>query len=111
MDYKFKNVYLKYIIYINTKQLIGYKSIFKNKWTLWFHNQYDNNWTLDSYKKIYSVNNISSFWQLFNNYNDISNGMYFFMKNKIKPTYEDKHNKNGGYWSIKINNLCYNYQL
>lgn len=99
----FFTLYYKFNIYINTKKLIAYKSKFKYKWTLWYHNPYDTNWTLESYKKIYTINNISSFWQVFNNHYDLLNGMYFLMKNNINPIYEDKNNINGGYWSIKVN--------
>ena len=29
-------------------------------------------------------------------------GMFFLMRNKIKPVWEDEHNKSGGCWSFKV---------
>ena len=99
----FQNIYTKYVIFLNTKKLIAYKSKFKNCYNLWIHSTYNNDWSLDSYQKIYNINNISSFWKVFNNHYDLLDGMYFFMKDNINPIYEDNNNINGGYWSIKIN--------
>ena len=99
----FENIYRKYVISLNSKKLIAYKSKFKNSFNLWIHGAYNNDWSLESYQKIYNINNISSFWKVFNNHYDLLDGMYFFMKNNINPIYEDTNNINGGYWSIKIN--------
>ena len=38
----------------------------KNKWTLWFHNPESDEWSEESYTKIYSFNTIEQFWALFN---------------------------------------------
>jgi len=103
MSQFFQLLLYKFNICINIKKLIAYKSTFKYKWTLWYHSPSDNNWNLDSYKKIYTIDNISSFWKVFNNHYDLLNGMYFLMKKNINPIYEDKHNIKGGYWSIKVN--------
>lgn len=100
--YEIYEIYKKYLLYTNIKKLIAYKSKLKFSYTLWYHELFDNNWTLDSYKKIYTFSNIAEFWILYNNHICLNNGMYFIMKNNIKPLYEDKKNKNGGYWSIKI---------
>jgi len=77
----------------------------KNKWNLWYHSQKDN-WTLDGYKKIYSIENVNQFWKLYNNWNKLGgvNSKHFFlMKNDITPIWEDENNINGGCWSYKIN--------
>ena len=100
---KFELICYKYKIYIKTKKFIAYKSKFKYNWNLWFHSSNNNNWTLDSYIKLYTINNISSFWNIFNYHYNLLNGMFFLMKENINPIYEDKHNIKGGYWSIKIN--------
>ena len=34
----------------------------------------------------------------------LNNNMFFLMRNDIKPIYECDENKNGGYWSFKIDN-------
>ena len=76
----------------------------KNSWTFWFHDPLDNNWKINSYKKIYTINSIESFWKLYNNLNNklVENSMLFLMKNNINPLWEDKENVNGGCWSLKI---------
>lgn len=95
-------IYNKYCIYVNIQKLKAFKYKFANSYTLYFHKANDENWSLDSYKKIYTFDNIAQFWILFNNHNCLYNGMYFLMKDNIKPVYEDVNNINGGYWSIKI---------
>ena len=77
---------------------------FQSKWNLWYHHQ-KNNWKLDSYKNIFTIKNITDFW----NFNDnlhiiggINSQHFFMMRNEITPLWEDKLNKTGGCWSIKI---------
>ena len=75
-----------------------------SKWVLWYHHQKDN-WKLEGYKQIYTVETIKEFWSLFNNLHiigGISKLQYFFMRENITPLWEDEKNRNGGCWSIKI---------
>ena len=95
-------LYERYKIYVYIKKLKAYKLKFKNSFTLYYHKLYDNNWNLDSYIKIYTFNNIAKFFMLYNCCTKLNNGMYFLMKNNIKPIYETKENINGGYMSIKV---------
>ncbi len=97
-------LYNKFIVIQNTKKLKAFKSKLNSKWTLWFHKLYEDDWTINSYKKLYTFDNIAEFWCLYNNLKYLNNGMFFLMKNNIQPIYEDKNNINGGYWSIKISN-------
>ena len=97
-------IYQKYILLLKIKKLKAYKLKFENKWSLWFHELFDNDWSIKSYKKLYTFDNIAEFWILYNNIISLHNGMFFLMKNDILPIYEDKNNINGGYWSIKISN-------
>ena len=75
-----------------------------SSWNIWYHHQ-KNNWKLDSYKKIFKIKSIESFWE-FNNNIDLIGGInsqhYFMMREHITPIWEDKSNKKGGCWSIKI---------
>ena len=73
-------------------------------WDFWFHDPLDNNWKLDSYKKIHSINTIQSFWNLYNFLDNkiIENSMLFLMRKNIEPLWEHKDNINGGCWSLKI---------
>ena len=98
----FIKIYENYKINIKTRKIKAFKFKFNNSFTLYYHSSNNNNWSFKSYKKIYTFDNIAQFWILYNNHKNLCNGMYFLMKNKIKPLYEDNPNKNGGYWSIKI---------
>ena len=81
-------------------------------WCFWYHNPIDKTWSLESYVKILEIKTIEEFWRLTHNWNDclppISEGMFFLMRklpnnNYINPLWEDKNNRNGGFWSFKIN--------
>ena len=73
-------------------------------WILWFHDPLDNNWKLNSYKKVCSINTINEFWSSYNFLNNkiVENSMLFLMKNNIDPLWEHKDNIKGGSWSIKL---------
>ena len=74
-------------------------------WHIWYHYDKDN-WKLSGYKNIYEINNESTFWKLYNNWDKldgINNKQLFIMRNNITPIWEDKNNINGGCWSYKIN--------
>jgi len=76
----------------------------KDNWNLWYHYDKDN-WTINGYKNVYTIETIFDFWRLYNNWNKIGGitGKHFFiMKNDIIPIWEDPININGGCWSFKI---------
>ena len=83
-----------------------------NNYTLWMHMLYDNDWSINSYKKIYSFNTIEKAACLIENLNSeiIEKTMIFLMKNDIKPIWEVEENKKGGCFSYKIT-TCYIYEL
>jgi hypothetical protein len=81
-------------------------------WTFWYHNPVDKNWDLKSYTKIFEFSTLEDFWRIYHSWNEclppISEGMFFLMRklsngNYIHPLWEDKYNRNGGFWSFKIN--------
>ena len=81
-------------------------------WTFWYHNPIDKNWDLNSYTKIYEFHTLEDFCKIYNSWDDclphISEGMFFLMRkldsgSYINPLWEDKYNRNGGFWSFKIN--------
>ena len=79
---------------------------------------------MNSYKSILELQTVEDFLVLINSWDEclpkVTEGMYFIMRkfskdNIIYPRWEDKYNKNGGYWSFKVsdsdsceiwNNLC-----
>ena len=73
-------------------------------WILWFHDPYDTEWDLSSYKKIYEIDSVEVFWNIYN-YIDkhlIVDGMFFVMKKGIDPMWEHKDNSDGGCWSYRV---------
>ena len=77
---------------------------FKNTWNIWFHHTKDD-WSINGYRKIYTIETIEDFWKLYNNWNKlggINSKHFFIMKNDITPMWEDNENKKGGCWSFKI---------
>jgi len=70
--------------------------------TFWYHKLFDNDWSDESYKKIYTFDNIPDFWGLINNMPSLKKGMFFMMKDDIIPQWENEENKNGGYVSYKV---------
>ena len=82
------------------------KHILQNKWTMWAHLPHDVDWSINSYKKIYTVQTVEDTISLIETIPDIlvKNCMLFFMKEGIKPIWEDTKNRNGGCFSFKVPN-------
>ena len=95
-----KNIYIENS---NTEELGNNKEL-NNKWKVWVHINNNNDWTLDSYNNIYTINTIGEFWRYFNNFHllDKINNQYFIMRDHITPIWEDINNRDGGICSIKI---------
>ena len=83
-----------------------------NNVTLWFHKVNDNNWGIESYEKVIDINSLDDFLYTYKKINNFTSGMFFLMKDGVKPVYEDKHNINGGIFTFKISKkLCKNFWL
>lgn len=83
-----------------------------SKWVVWYHNPSDKSWGRDSYKDILEIHTLEDYLVLKNSWNkclpSVSEGMFFLMRKLdsgkvILPQWEDVNNKDGGYWSFKIN--------
>lgn len=86
---------------------LGYFKKFNSDWNLWYHHEL-NNWRIDGYRKIFHIKNIKDFWDLHNNIDclgGITNQHFFLMRDNILPIWEDTANRNGGSWSIKLNDI------
>ena len=74
-----------------------------NKWVIWYH---DNgpDWTLNGFKKLYEIQTIEDFWEIYSKLNNyiILKGMFFLMKHNVEPRWETENNIDGGCWSYKI---------
>lgn len=74
----------------------------KDRWVLWFHKVDDEDWTIDSYKQLLVIEDVQDYYKMANSISDISAGMFFLMKEGIKPLWEDPANKKGGFWSFRV---------
>lgn len=76
-----------------------------NSWTLWLHLPHDVDWTINSYKKVFTFDTLDECITLIENINKeiVEKCMLFIMKNNIKPIWEDSENSKGGCLSYKIN--------
>ena len=113
---KNKNSYSKKISNNNNKLIIKNNNIYNNikkkhqlqdKWIIWGHDINVDDWSIESYKKIYEFETIEDFWIFFNNIKLFKDFMLFVMRGNILPIYEDEMCKNGGFYSyvVPINKL------
>ena len=77
-----------------------------DKWTLWAHLPHDTDWSIISYKKIHTVSSVEETIAIIETLPAIlvQNCMLFWMRDGIKPTWEDEKNRNGGCFSYKVIN-------
>ena len=84
---------------------ITIKTKLLKEWALWYHHDKDN-WKVSDFKKIYNIKTIEDYWQLYNNWDKINDGVnqkhFFLMQAGISPVWEDPENKKGGCWSFKV---------
>ena len=75
-------------------------------WCLWAHLPHDTDWSLKSYKNIYSLTSIEETIAVMESLPEtlVKNCMLFLMKDGIKPTWEDPKNRDGGCFSYKVSN-------
>lgn len=71
-------------------------------WILYFHAPKEKRWTIDTFQPIMTVNTIQEVLSLFVELGDkLKRGMYFFMKGKIPPLWENYQNIRGGSYSLR----------
>lgn len=75
-----------------------------DSWTLWSHLPHNTNWSISSYIKVKKCNTIEDIVLLSKEFDKkmLNNCMWFYMKNNIKPLWEDSNNNKGGCYSYKI---------
>ena len=90
----------------NIKNIFNNKHVLLDHWTLWAHLPHDTDWSVASYKKIFTFNSMEEAIALCETLPDkmIKNCMLFLMREGIHPTWEDVKNRNGGCFSYKISN-------
>jgi hypothetical protein len=80
--------------------------VLNDSWCLWAHLPHDIDWSLNSYKNIYTFNSQEETIELIKNIPEkcVKNCMLFIMRKDINPIWEDPNNKDGGSFSYKILN-------
>lgn len=73
-------------------------------WTLWYHEADCQDYSLESYMQVGEVGTPAEFWSLVDAIprEAYENGMFFFMKKGVRPTWDSPENERGGAWSKKI---------
>lgn len=73
-------------------------------WTLYYHSPSLQDWSVTSYMEVATFGTAEEFWAVFGKLPEANfhMGMFFFMRQDIKPTWEDPQNARGGCWSYKI---------
>jgi len=82
-----------------------------SKWTLWFtkppSSKGESNWA-DSLKEVVTFDSVEEFWGIYNNIQKTSElalkSDYHLFRERIRPEWEDRQNKNGGRWSYQYKN-------
>ena len=83
---------------------IGVGSLFLNDtWSLYFHDADDNNWTMQSYRKLAQISTVEEFAIIAKTLTDLwDRGMFFIMRSHIDPIWEHEENRHGGCFSMKV---------
>jgi hypothetical protein len=93
----------------DTSRIEEYNKL-SDKWTLWAHLPHDIDWSIKSYKEIYTASTVEETIAITETLPPIlvQNCMLFWMRQGIKPTWEDPKNRGGGCFSYKvINKIVY----
>lgn len=85
------------------EQTNGNNIALTHNYVLWCHDIHNTDWSLQGYKNLCTISNVSEFWKLFNNLNKLGYKFnnFFFMKEGIDPTWEHEKNRHGGICSLK----------
>lgn len=75
-----------------------------SQYIFWCHDIHSKDWSINGYKKLCYINNVSEFWRLFNNLDkmDYKHTNYFLMIHNTEPTWEHPNNRDGGVCSLKV---------
>ena len=72
---------------------------------VWAHKTNDTDWSDTSYARLYEIRTIEEFWGCVKVMQDFMEELMFFvMVNDAVPRWEHESNRNGGYFSVRIEN-------
>ena len=76
---------------------------FNDTWKLYFHDPSSSDWEKTSYIHLMDISSIYDFWNMYDVLKPkLHMGMFFIMREHIFPKWDDEHNKNGSFVSIKV---------
>lgn len=86
------------------KAMADQEEIFLNDvWSLYFHDPDQHDWSEASYIRLCDISSVDDLIHIYKAYKDLFQyGNFFFMREFIKPMWEDPMNRNGGCMSFKI---------
>lgn len=91
---------------MNTEECIddGSEYKFNMNWYIWTHLSESTNWSIDSYKHIYTIDSMKSFWEFIGNLDklDIVKHQFYIMRENSGPTWEHPSNRGGGICSLRL---------
>lgn len=75
-----------------------------NNYIIWSHDISNKEWDLESYSKLCNIDNVSTFWRVFNNLNKLGYRYkhFYFMKDDTEPLWEHENNRDGGVCSFRV---------
>jgi hypothetical protein len=78
--------------------------VLPHTWVLWYHDPNNNDYSLASYIKISSITTVEEFWMVIEaiSLEAWNSGMFFFMREGIRPLWDVPENEKGGAWSKKV---------
>lgn len=73
-------------------------------WVLWYHDPNNSDYSLRSYIKILEIKDTTDFWSVIEAISSEawSSGMFFLMREGIRPLWDAPENDKGGAWSKKV---------
>jgi hypothetical protein len=82
---------------------MGNETYTNDIWNMYFHDPYDENWSLQSYVRFATMNSPKGFWNVHELLKDkVQSGMFFLMREHVFPCWDDDNNRKGGCLSIKV---------
>jgi hypothetical protein len=78
--------------------------ILSQRWTLWYHDPNNNDYSLASYIKVLTFDTPTEFWSVVEAISPEAwnSGMFFLMRDGIRPLWDAPENDKGGAWSKKV---------
>lgn len=79
------------------------ETFLNDTWSIYFHDPEDDDWSDESYHLICTISTVEDFVHIHQLLQDVwSKGMFFIMREHIRPQWEDENNRYGGCFSFKI---------